>query len=253
MRALRTLNAIAWVLTHLSALAVQTAGGKGCATRQACSSALLVPPQWRKPHLWSTIFLVLAGGLLGASSGCVEARATALSDFHKKWEGESLVLLKWISLQVGARFLLCPLASMFRQQLAICRFPRRRCAALHCQILGLSTVAPAHFDYVPCAVLRILTSLSGIRLQMIARLLALPRRRLQASSNVPGNVAHVKALMSHPAFNINNPNSCYSLFLGFARSPVNFHAGAGGCQAEVQWKCRAQRVFFNPLTGTALF
>ncbi|KAL4441019.1 hypothetical protein ABPG77_010450 [Micractinium sp. CCAP 211/92] len=88
-----------------------------------------------------------AGGLLGASSGCVEARATALSDFHKKWEGEPLVLLKWIS--------------------------------------------------------------------------------LQASSNVPGNVAHVKALMSHPAFNINNPNSCYSLFLGFARSPVNFHAADG--------------------------
>ena len=28
-----------------------------------------------------------------------------------------------------------------------------------------------------------------------------------------------------PSFNITNPNSCYSLFLGFARSPVNFHAG----------------------------
>lgn len=45
---------------------------------------------------------MLAGGLLGAAAGCVEARATALSDFHKKWEGEPLVLLKWISLQVGA-------------------------------------------------------------------------------------------------------------------------------------------------------
>lgn len=50
---------------------------------------------------------------------------------------------------------------------------------------------------------------------------------LQAGSNVPGNVAAVKRLMSHPAFNINNPNNCYSLFLGFARSPVNFHAADG--------------------------
>lgn len=56
---------------------------------------------------------------------------------------------------------------------------------------------------------------------------------LQASSNVPGNAAHVKALMSHASFNISNPNSCYSLFLGFARSPVNFHAGAHSyCLAE---------------------
>lgn len=88
-----------------------------------------------------------AGGLVGATPGCVEARASALSDFHKKWEGEPLVLLKWIALQAG--------------------------------------------------------------------------------SNVPGNVAHVKELMSHASFNINNPNSCYSLFLGFARSPVNFHAADG--------------------------
>lgn len=50
---------------------------------------------------------------------------------------------------------------------------------------------------------------------------------LQASSNLPGNVAAVKALAQHPAFNITNPNNCYSLFLGFARSPVNFHAEDG--------------------------
>ena len=37
----------------------------------------------------------------------------------------------------------------------------------------------------------------------------------------------VQALVDHPAFNINNPNNCYSLFLGFARSPVNFHAADG--------------------------
>lgn len=31
---------------------------------------------------------------------------------------------------------------------------------------------------------------------------------LQASSNVPGNVKQVTALLDHPAFNINNPNKC---------------------------------------------
>ncbi|KAG2426656.1 hypothetical protein HXX76_012967 [Chlamydomonas incerta] len=50
---------------------------------------------------------------------------------------------------------------------------------------------------------------------------------LQAGSNAPGNLALVKQLESHPAFNINNPNNCYSLFLGFGRSPVNFHAADG--------------------------
>ena len=40
---------------------------------------------------------------------------------------------------------------------------------------------------------------------------------LAAGSNLPGNVAAVEALVEHPAFNINNPNNCYSLFLGFAR------------------------------------
>ncbi|PRW56145.1 puromycin-sensitive aminopeptidase isoform X1 isoform A [Chlorella sorokiniana] len=50
---------------------------------------------------------------------------------------------------------------------------------------------------------------------------------LQAGSNAPGNLAAVKALVDHPSFHITNPNSCYSLFLGFARSPVNFHAADG--------------------------
>jgi len=31
---------------------------------------------------------------------------------------------------------------------------------------------------------------------------------LQAGSNVPGNVVAVTHLLSHPAFNINNPNKC---------------------------------------------
>uniref|UniRef100_A0A7S3VSY4 Aminopeptidase N n=2 Tax=Dunaliella tertiolecta TaxID=3047 RepID=A0A7S3VSY4_DUNTE len=50
---------------------------------------------------------------------------------------------------------------------------------------------------------------------------------LQAMSNAPGNLALVRSLVDHPAFNINNPNNCYSLFLAFARSPVNFHAADG--------------------------
>lgn len=50
---------------------------------------------------------------------------------------------------------------------------------------------------------------------------------LQAGSNVSGNVHAVKALVEHPAFNINNPNNCYSLFLAFARSAKNFHAADG--------------------------
>ncbi|KAI7843850.1 hypothetical protein COHA_002401 [Chlorella ohadii] len=50
---------------------------------------------------------------------------------------------------------------------------------------------------------------------------------LQAGSNAQGNLAAVKALVEHPSFHITNPNSCYSLFLGFARSPVNFHAADG--------------------------
>lgn len=50
---------------------------------------------------------------------------------------------------------------------------------------------------------------------------------IQSMSNAPGNLSRVKMLSEHPAFNISNPNSCYSLLLGFARSAVNFHAGDG--------------------------
>lgn len=52
---------------------------------------------------------------------------------------------------------------------------------------------------------------------------------VQASSSCPGNVENVKALLQHPAFQMSNPNNCYSLFLGFARNVANFHAidGAG--------------------------
>ncbi|KAK9814410.1 hypothetical protein WJX72_005522 [[Myrmecia] bisecta] len=50
---------------------------------------------------------------------------------------------------------------------------------------------------------------------------------LQAGSNAPGNLRQIKALLDHPAFNITNPNACYSVFLGFTRSAVNFHASDG--------------------------
>lgn len=50
---------------------------------------------------------------------------------------------------------------------------------------------------------------------------------IQTGSNIKGNLKNVQQLLEHPAVNINNPNTCYSTFLGFARSPVNFHAQDG--------------------------
>eukprot|EP00201_Polytomella_parva_P017564 CAMPEP_0175071488 /NCGR_PEP_ID=MMETSP0052_2-20121109/19273_1 /TAXON_ID=51329 ORGANISM="Polytomella parva, Strain SAG 63-3" /NCGR_SAMPLE_ID=MMETSP0052_2 /ASSEMBLY_ACC=CAM_ASM_000194 /LENGTH=948 /DNA_ID=CAMNT_0016338669 /DNA_START=224 /DNA_END=3070 /DNA_ORIENTATION=- len=50
---------------------------------------------------------------------------------------------------------------------------------------------------------------------------------LQAASNRPGNLAAVQELTKHASFSLQNPNCCYSLILGFARSPVNFHRADG--------------------------
>uniref|UniRef100_A0A7N0U133 Aminopeptidase N n=1 Tax=Kalanchoe fedtschenkoi TaxID=63787 RepID=A0A7N0U133_KALFE len=50
---------------------------------------------------------------------------------------------------------------------------------------------------------------------------------LQAASDIPGNVENVRKLLSHPAFDIRNPNKVYSLIGGFCASPVNFHAKDG--------------------------
>ena len=50
---------------------------------------------------------------------------------------------------------------------------------------------------------------------------------LQAASDLPGNVARVRALMSHPAFDIKNPNKVYALIGGFCSCAVNFHATDG--------------------------
>ncbi|OEL14934.1 Puromycin-sensitive aminopeptidase [Dichanthelium oligosanthes] len=50
---------------------------------------------------------------------------------------------------------------------------------------------------------------------------------LQATSDIPGNVVNVEKLLSHPAFDMRNPNKVYSLIGGFCGSPVNFHAKDG--------------------------
>lgn len=49
----------------------------------------------------------------------------------------------------------------------------------------------------------------------------------QARSDVPGNVATMRKMLDHPAFNIKNPNCNYSLLRAFAISAVNFHAEDG--------------------------
>ena len=71
---------------------------------------------------------------------------------------------------------------------------------------------------------------------------------LQTGSNVEGNLQNVQQLLKHPAVNITNPNTCYSVFLGFARSPVNFHAQDGS-----GYKFMADSTLeVGPLTNTQL-
>jgi aminopeptidase N len=50
---------------------------------------------------------------------------------------------------------------------------------------------------------------------------------LQSGSNREGNLATMKKLLEHPAYNVRNPNSNYSFYGGFASSAVNFHAADG--------------------------
>lgn len=49
--------------------------------------------------------------------------------------------------------------------------------------------------------------------------------------------------MEHPAFVITNPNCCYSTFLTFARSAVNFHAADGSGYAFLADAVLKVRVF----------
>jgi aminopeptidase N len=50
---------------------------------------------------------------------------------------------------------------------------------------------------------------------------------VEAMSRLPGTVARVKELTSHPAFTLKNPNKVYALLGSFAVNQVNFHAADG--------------------------
>ncbi len=52
--------------------------------------------------------------------------------------------------------------------------------------------------------------------------------RVQATSSLPGTIAHLQALAAHPAFDLRNPNRARSLLHSFAMdNPVHFHASDG--------------------------
>ena len=51
--------------------------------------------------------------------------------------------------------------------------------------------------------------------------------RVQAVSRLPGTLAEVKRLTTHPAFSIKNPNKVYSLIGAFSANHVRFHAADG--------------------------
>jgi aminopeptidase N len=50
---------------------------------------------------------------------------------------------------------------------------------------------------------------------------------VEASSRLPGTVARVRELTSHPAFTLDNPNKVYALIGSFGGNQVNFHAADG--------------------------
>ena len=51
---------------------------------------------------------------------------------------------------------------------------------------------------------------------------------VQATARLPGTLARVKELLSHPAFDIKVPNKVYALIRAFAANHVRFHAADGG-------------------------
>lgn len=95
---------------EISALAaLDRAGARGgvwgrlrSAPRLRCAAACPSPPRAAPTHARARRLPSTAGGLVGASPGCVEARATALAGFYDKWQAEPLVLFKWFALQVGS-------------------------------------------------------------------------------------------------------------------------------------------------------
>jgi aminopeptidase N len=50
---------------------------------------------------------------------------------------------------------------------------------------------------------------------------------VQATSRLPGTLARVNELLSHPAFDIKVPNKVYALVRAFASNHVRFHAADG--------------------------
>jgi aminopeptidase N len=50
---------------------------------------------------------------------------------------------------------------------------------------------------------------------------------VQSTTRLPSALAHVKRLMTHPAFNIRNPNKVYALIGGFRGNQVRFHSADG--------------------------
>jgi aminopeptidase N len=50
---------------------------------------------------------------------------------------------------------------------------------------------------------------------------------VQSTTRLPSALADVKRLMTHPAFNIMNPNKVYALIGGFGGNQVRFHAADG--------------------------
>jgi aminopeptidase N len=51
--------------------------------------------------------------------------------------------------------------------------------------------------------------------------------RVQALSRLPGTLAEVKRLTTHPAFSIKNPNKVYALIGAFTGNHLRFHAADG--------------------------
>jgi aminopeptidase N len=56
---------------------------------------------------------------------------------------------------------------------------------------------------------------------------------VQAGSRLPGTLAEVKRLTTHPAFDIRNPNKVYALIRSFAANQVRFHGADGAGYAFV--------------------
>jgi aminopeptidase N len=69
---------------------------------------------------------------------------------------------------------------------------------------------------------------------------------LQATSHLPDTLERVKSLLTHPAFDMKNPNKVYALIAAFThRNPVRFHASSGKGY-EFLTECVLELNQFNP-------